>query len=338
MNKSNTEMLTVGKNNLMAPVNLYENAIHLGCRTETSVAITMPFNKLYSLWKPSHFYTGLEIHSHEFSWRTFRLHDNTITGLKMHVRGNELIAEVYSKEPLTADQIENVQRILKRSYGTDEPLNIPKSIIDANQHVKELFPSFKGTRISCPENLFEISVVSLLLQNTNISRTTSMFSNLVRYYGKLVLFDGIALFAFFAPSDFSSATESELKEKCRLGYRAKYILNYADFFQLHKDNELRTLEREELLSMLKTIKGVGPYTSNIVASSALRDKTAIPFDSWNRKILAEKLYSSDPNDLADLHSRIVNDFGEYAGLISMYVIENEYKDNPVVPLMEYEEL
>ena len=84
---------------------------------------------------------------------------------------------------------------------------------------------------------------------------------------------------------------------------------------------------------MKQLRRVGTYTSNIVASSALRDTEAIPFDAWNRKILASRLYGTDSADTEALRARIVSDFGKYAGLIAMYVIENEYIDKPVVPLI-----
>ena len=32
-----------------------------------------PFNYLYTFWKPSHFYTGLEEHTKTCTWRTFRI-------------------------------------------------------------------------------------------------------------------------------------------------------------------------------------------------------------------------------------------------------------------------
>lgn len=38
-----------------------------------TVPVKEPFNFRYTLWKPSHFATGLEQHSHDRSWRTFRI-------------------------------------------------------------------------------------------------------------------------------------------------------------------------------------------------------------------------------------------------------------------------
>ena len=141
-----------------------------------------------------------------------------------------------------------------RSYGLNEVYDVPEQIAEVNKYVKGFLPNLWGTRISCPENFFEISIVSLLLQNTNISRTTTMFRKLIEYYGSLVVFDDVALYSFYSPEDVLSVTEEEIKERCRLGYRAKYLRNYADFFSTNKESELRYLSKEELLASLETIK------------------------------------------------------------------------------------
>jgi hypothetical protein len=53
----------VGKNDLDAPSHLVESAIALQHVQTLSVSVVKPFNCLYTLWKPSHFFTGLEVHS-----------------------------------------------------------------------------------------------------------------------------------------------------------------------------------------------------------------------------------------------------------------------------------
>lgn len=322
----------VGKNNLIAPQRLVDSSVILKPVHTLVISVSQPFNRLYTLWKPSHFYTGLEIHSADCSWRTFRVGNEIFVATKMYLQRDDLVVEVFSNNVLSEQQISDLREQVIRSYGLTDTYHIPKHIIEANPHVKAFFPRLQGTRISCPESIFEISIVSLLLQNTNISRTTTMFKNLMERWGRIVIFDGMALYTFYSPEDLLTVTEDELKE-CRLGYRAKYIRNYAEFFSKNCENKLRKLSKDDLLALLETIKGVGTYTSSVVASSALRDTKAIPFDAWNRKILASRLYEADFTDTEALRMRIIRDFGDFSGLIAMYVIENEYIEKPVVPLL-----
>lgn len=322
----------VGKNNLIVPQRLVDLSIVLKPVYTFIISVSQPFNRLYTLWKPSHFYTGLEIHSADCSWRTFRVDSKTFAAAKMYLQRDDLVIEIFANTVLNECQISDLREHVIRSYGLTDTYHIPAHIVEINPHVKAFFPKLQGTRISCPENIFEISIISLLLQNTNISRTTTMFKNLMERYGRIVIFDGMALYTFYSPQDLLTVTDNELKE-CRLGYRAKYIRNYAEFFSQHHENELRKLSKEDLLALLETIKGVGTYTSSIVASSALRDTKAIPFDAWNRKILASRLYGTDFTDTEALKMHIIRDFGDFSGLIAMYVIENEYIEKPVVPLL-----
>ncbi|MBM6403528.1 hypothetical protein JQN72_04630 [Phycicoccus sp. CSK15P-2] len=102
-------------------------------------------------------------------------------------------------------------------------------------------------------------------------------------------FDGVSLRAFFTPKDIVSITEEQLREVDRLGYRAKYIGRFAEFFIEHDPDTLDTTDKESLMEKFQTIKGVGPYTAAVIASHAVRDHSAIGFDVWNRKILAREL-------------------------------------------------
>lgn len=48
--------------------------------------------------------------------------------------------------------------------------------------MREPLQALAGMRQSCPENLFEIAIISLLLQNATVARTTQMMTNLLDHY------------------------------------------------------------------------------------------------------------------------------------------------------------
>jgi endonuclease III len=324
----------IGVNNLEVPDKFLKTQINLEFQKKFIMTTAEPFNFRYSFWKPSHFYTGLEAHSLTHSYRTFRFNTQTYTAIDAYQTDNLLNIDIYANKKLLPIEIDTLYSHIIYSYGLLEINKLSCKIIAKNKQIKEIIKKFIGTRISCPETLFEISVVSLLLQNTTISRTTTMFRKLIEDYGSVVKFRNIALFSFYSPDDLFEVTETKLKKNCRLGYRAKYIINYAKFFVLNHELDLRKLDKQALLEKLQTIKGVGPYTSNVVASHALRDKKIIPLDSWNRKILSETIYNTAMLDKEELRQLLIDDFGDYAGLIALYVIENEYIDNPVVKLID----
>jgi 3-methyladenine DNA glycosylase/8-oxoguanine DNA glycosylase len=326
--------MKIGINQLDIPTEKVNDIVKLEFQKSIEIAPKKPYNFRYTLWKPSHFYTGLEVHSSEYSWRTIRFDLDTFVAFVAHEQKNCIIFDLYANTYLSEDAIKKLKKRIIYSYGLLEYYSIPKKIICKYDHIKTISVKYSGTRISCPENIFEISIISLLLQNTTIKRTTSMFRNMMENYGKLVNVNDIVLYVFFHPSDLYDITETELKEKCRLGYRAKYIKNYTMFFNDNDEDNLWKLSKIELLKRLQSIKGVGPYTSNVVASHALRDTQAIPLDSWNRKILSKNIYNREAIEKDDLYSMLYHDFNKYAGIISTYIIENAYSENPVVPLLK----
>jgi 3-methyladenine DNA glycosylase/8-oxoguanine DNA glycosylase len=327
--------MKIGINQLEISQRSVVDVVSLKLQKTFIITPVLPYNFRYSLWKPSHFYTGLEAHTVSHSWRTLRYSDDIYVAFEAYEENANINLNIYTNKQLFKDDLDYIYNHIVYSYGVFETIDIPKKIINKFNKLKGMNKTILGTRISCPENMFEISIISLLLQNTTIQRTTSMFRNLVEQYGKLICINDLVLFMFFSPNDILKIEEATLKEKCRLGYRAKYMKNFAEFFSKRKDTELRKLSKQELLEKLQTIKGVGPYTSNIVVSHALRDKSAISLDSWNRKILSNRIYSRDLLESDELQDMLYNNFGDYAGIISMYVIENEYMNKPVVPLYNF---
>src|SRR5215470_11767216 len=220
--------------------------------------VKQPFNFRYTLWKPSHFATGLERHSQETSWRTFRV-GGLRCGVMMTMDGpDRLRAEVYADGSWQAAGRDRLAARLGHSYGLAEDTSA--FIVQAEQvpAMREPIDALAGMRQSCPENLFEIAIISLLLQNATVARTTQMMTNLLDHYGHMVEFDGVRLKAFFTPEEIADVDEATFRERDRLGYRAKYIGRFAEFFTTHDPDMVDHADKAELMRAFQTIKGVGP--------------------------------------------------------------------------------
>ena len=85
--------------------------------------VKQPFNFRYTLWKPSHFVAGLEQHSRDTSWRTFRVGE-LVCGVVLTMDGNDAIrAEVYSDGPWQSADRDRLAARLTHSYGLDEEIS-----------------------------------------------------------------------------------------------------------------------------------------------------------------------------------------------------------------------
>lgn len=299
---------------------------------EWKVQKVEPFNFLYTFWKPSHFFTGLEFHTGMHSWRTFRMGADLVVGARFDDNEHQIDITVFANREINEIEKNALLARIEHSYGLNEQYSITYKE-SYPESVKKLLNNFLGTRISCPESFFEMTVICLILQNTTIKRTTSMLANLLNNYGVIAEFDGKRLKAFFTPSEISSVQAEEYMKICRLGYRAKSMVEYVQFFNENSESFLRGLSKNDILKQLQKIKGVGPYTADVIASSVLRGKKEVGLDCWNSKILGKYFYNDENISIEELGKKINNDLGEDAGMISMYVIEDLFKNCSPAPLL-----
>lgn len=283
-----------------------------------------PFNFKYTFWKPSHFPTGLEMHMPEASWRTFRMGE-TLCGIRAEFVRGFVEVEVFADSTWSQWLLEPLSRRIVFSYGLSEDIRAFDNLAQCDSCLQPAAEALRGMRISCPESVFEITIIALLLQNVTIGRTRAMLACLMERYGRLVTFDGQSLYAFFAPRELMNVGEKELRENCRLGYRAGYLPSIVAFFQENGDDaSLLECPRENIRGSLRKIRGVGPYTSEVVASKALRDPQAIAFDVWNRRLVARSLLKTDDASPDALWQCLHKRFPGWEGMACLYIVEYEY--------------
>lgn len=294
--------------------------------------VTGPFSFRYTFWKPSHFATGLEQHSQHTTWRTFRVGELT-AGVVLSMDRGEVQADVYADGPWTRADRDRLTARLIHSYGLNEDISAFVATAGQVPQIAGPLQQLAGMRQSCPENLFEIAIISLLLQCTTVARTTQMMTNLLDHYGLVAEFDDVRLKAFFTPQEIAGVDEAAFRDRDRLGYRAKYIGRFAEFFTAHDPDPADHASRADLMAELQAIKGVGPYTAAIIAGHVVRDHAALGLDVWNRKLLAKRflgLHDADPAVVMAEMSRL---FPGYEGLAGLYVIEDAYREQAVVELI-----
>jgi 3-methyladenine DNA glycosylase/8-oxoguanine DNA glycosylase len=298
-----------------------------------NLAVSQPFNFRYTFWKPSHFATGLETHSHRRSWRAFRL-DGLSCGIRAYSADERTVSvDVFADGPWEPAHRDHMARRLRWAYGLDEDLTLFVEQCRRVPAMAEPLAVLAGMRQSCPENLFEIAVISLLLQNATVTRTTQMMRNLLSHYGHTVRFAGVKLQTFFTPGEIADVPEDRFRLDDRLGYRAKYLGRFAAFFVEH-GAELEDAAGGDLTAKFQQIKGVGPYTAAIIGSHASRDPAAFGLDVWNRKLLARRLLGVDDAKPDEVMGAAATLFPGHQGLAALYLIEHEYARQPVVPLIE----
>lgn len=166
--------------------------------------------------------------------------------------------------------------------------------------MKRITERIRGVRI-VDQDPWECLVSFLCSSNNNIPRISKMVGSIRKEFGSpiLRLSDGDEETIFYSfPSfhDLSKATDSELREKCGMGYRAKYLLGTIGILQDKDENylaSLRSIKNPKIVQeALVEFPGVGRKVADCVALFSLKQTEACPVDVhvWN---IARRDYMSD---------------------------------------------
>jgi 3-methyladenine DNA glycosylase/8-oxoguanine DNA glycosylase len=301
-------------------------------KSDVTIEAKVPFNFRYTVRKPSHFPTNLEFYDEKSNcfYRSMR-HGEMCLGLKMHSlkkdnRDHGIVLQIFSATSLNDSEIQEIKKRVSRSYGLEEDITEFYSAVK-DARAKEIIRRLEGMRNSCIENLFEILNISIILQNANVQRSQKMLANLLYHLGNRIYFDGVMLDVFYSPQRLHNVTEPQLRE-LGLGYRSRYILELAKLFCQRKsfEKEIRSMPSTQIREELLKIKGVGPYSANLVLFSYFRNPQFINFDVWNRRIISNFVFGKEV-EFGEVEKECKRRWGAFMGYVALYVIENHFLSN-----------
>jgi N-glycosylase/DNA lyase len=162
-----------------------------------------------------------------------------------------------------------------------------------------------------------------------------MILNLAKRFGKKLRVDQHSFNTFPEPKNLAEATLEELK-KCKLGYRAEYVLETSRIIH-NRELDLEALKRGDYgraKRELLRLPGVGQKVADCVLLFSLDKLEAFPVDIWMKRIILEsysarfekpfverisKKSSITPHEYEEISSFGRKYFGEYAGYAQEYL-------------------
>ena len=291
----------------------------------TIIKPSSPFN-FEASYKPSHFETPLESYDKGNYWFTMRFL-NKIFGIKMWSIGTvnkpKVKIEIYSSSKLNKDEKNELLKELNWRFCFDEDITDFIKLAKRNKILKKTFKYVYGMRECSLNSIYELLVISLVLQNTNVKRTRTMLRNLLEKYGTRVKFDNKELFVFFRPETIAKVKEKELWD-CKLGYRAPYIKSISQSFANKKINEyeLRKMDKENAKEKLMELKGIGPYSADIILSEGLRYHDILVLDIWSQKIFSKVLFGDEKHSKEQILKKAEKLWNGWKGLAGRYIMED----------------
>jgi len=197
---------------------------------------------------------------------------------------------------------------IKRRLGTEDPV------------MTRAIRAGSGIRI-LNQNKWETLISFIISQNNNIPRITGCIENLCMQFGrKIGTVRGRTLYAFPSVDRLSTLREQDL-ESCRLGYRARYIVEAARQVAYDGGAMLESGEgipTEQIDRYLRTLSGVGPKVANCIMLFSMKKMEVFPIDVWVKRVM-NRLYGMGEENVSAIKDYASRNYGEYGGLAQQYL-------------------
>ena len=229
------------------------------------------------------------------------------------------------------DELDVENKVIHNFFRFDDNFQNIKKRLSKDKVLKKAIESFPGMRI-LRQNPFQCYISFIISSNSNIPNIQTRLQRLCHTFGEKRIKNGQVFFLFPEPEKLANASISDIA-KCGLGYRSKYVKKAAvsvndgiiDFKSLKKQSY------EDARDELCQVFGIGKKVADCILLFSLDKLDAVPLDRWVLRIL-QKYYSKEfeiktksitEKTYDELHDRIIEHFGEYAGYAQQFLFKNE---------------
>ena len=232
------------------------------------------------------------------------------------------------------DKLDVKSKDIHNFFRFDDDFQGIKKQLSKDKVMKKAINNFPGMRI-LRQDPFQCYISFIVSSNSNIPNIQTRLQKLSQKFGEKKIVDKNEFFLFPKPEKLANASINEIA-KCGLGYRTKYVKKAAiavnkgmiDFPSLKKQ------DYQEARDSLCQVFGIGKKVADCILLFSLDKLEAVPLDRWVLRIL-QKYYSKEfqistktitEKTYDELHNKIVDHFGKYAGYGQQFLFKNE-RDN-----------
>lgn len=301
---------------------------HLKRKLRFEIDGIAPFNFELTVHKPRYGYlfTPLEKYSRKMIWTGVRL-SRGVVGLKLRSvgsKGNPLVSvNAYSIEDFSSEEEEEIADLLKNHLQLDVDISDFYRLAEEYPALRQAKKDLYGMRDTHFPDLFNAAIVAITLQMTRWERSLQMIDSLYKEYGEKLIIDNTHVIITPAPSRILKASDNELRQKCALGYRGKFIRNAAKTINsnFHTLEDLKLMPSNEAKAELMRIGGIGEYSADIMTPHP-----SFPVDSWSVKIFSD-LFGLKGQEKPEKTIPIVKEyarkeFGQWQGYVYAYILHD----------------
>ena len=178
----------------------------------------------------------------------------------------------------------------------------------------------QGIRILNQEP-FETIISFIISANNQIPRIKKSVEILAREYGDFIgNYRGRDYYSFPGPEVLARLSPQELREKARVGFRDKRIVDTAQMIEGGQVDLAGIFEmtKDEGKKELQKLAGVGPKVADCCLLFAFEKGDAFPVDTWVKRVM-EHFYLEEETSLKKIGDKGHELFGQLAGYAQQYL-------------------
>ena len=295
-----------------------------------------PYNFELTLRKPAGWFWSTPEESCENGtcWSVARF-NGELLGLKLHSIGTvhkpRINCTVYSQTKTIDSKKQKITRMLKRALKVDEDLTGFYELSQKDPILQGVVKDLYGMHtVGWPE-LFPALILAVSLQMAPMKRSNQMMDWLMEYFGVEVRFDAKTIRYWPSAQTIAKTPVEVLKEKAKLGYRAKNLKAIATALiqGFSSMDELYSMAPKEAKKKLMTLQGIGEYSAELVMP-----RTGFPIDVWSAKIFSVLFNAKTPENPRDaipaLKDEAIKRWGDWRGNVFVYILNDLPKSYPSV--------
>ncbi|MEW5901148.1 MAG: hypothetical protein AB1715_06775 [Acidobacteriota bacterium] len=259
--------------------------------------------------------------------RTAAYFGERLLGFRMESRGSvdrpKVFVRVYSRVDLSAGEWKKVRHILSLKLSLKDDLRDFYRMAGHDPILKHSVKDLYGMHSTGPAHLFADVVLALSLHMAPMKRSEEMMECFIERFGGKAEVEGRSIMAWPTARRASVIAERDLRVKCRLGFRAKYIVGCAKMMsrEFPDYEDLERIEPEEARKLLLELPGIGDYSADILSPHG-----GFPIDVWTADIFGVLFYGRKPKIGREAISRIKKEglkrWGRFAWLAFFYVVQD----------------
>jgi DNA-3-methyladenine glycosylase II len=275
----------------------------------------------WPLFTPFEIYGGRTI-------RTATYIRRRLAGIKISSRGTtehpKITARIFLENCPDPETLDKMKVSLAHSIGADSDLTEFYGIAHEDSILRHAIGDLYGMHSTGQSTIYPEAALAILLQMAPLKRSNEMMSCFIGKYGEIAEFDRTAISAWPLPERIAYIDPKELAGACKLGYRARHLVNLSRRLVEEKFptmEELERLEPDEAKRMLLELPGIGDYSADIINPHG-----GFPIDAWSVEVFGKLFYGHEPEDrrsaIEGIKKEGLRRWGKWSWMAFFYVVQD----------------